>query len=323
MSDIKSTGQATRKFRWVPAVVIFAASVLGVTYLWLFGDLRSSIGYSIRPFTFALVALVILVLFRTVLDRITPWDDTATVVDDNNGPIALQRAAQYAALLLGMGGSLIMAPARPLLETLGSFALDGVIVAAALMASTFVTDWYLLRHVPNADEMRGGNWAVAFVEAGAYLALGIILNGAFAGRGGGALSGLQFFAIGQLTLIGTYLLYRIVNACSIEEEIRTNNLALAIEVGGFMLAVGIVQWFAIAGPFTGFIQDMNSYAEALVPGLLALALVMVLVDLVLLPRVTLRGNTHHGKIGPSLIIAGIVPFMGVIIGASLAAGLTG
>jgi hypothetical protein len=44
---------------------------------------------------------------------------------------------------------------------------------------------------------------------------------------------------------------------------------------------------------------------------------MVLVDWMFLPRLTLRGARHHGKVSASLIVVGPLVGLSLVIGASL------
>jgi len=300
-----------------PVVLLVALAAVGIMYQ-LNGGIISGLGYFYQPFAYLAVALLIVLGFRFVLDRLTPYNDTADVVERAIGPIGLQRGALYVGLLIGMSGSLMARP-HEFYSNIGTFTLDGVIVAAALVISTWVTDKYLLLHVKNSLELEAGNWAVAIVETGAYLALGFILNGAFAGVGGGWLSGLEFWLIGQATLAAVYGLYEWRTRCDVDIEIRERNVALGIEVGAFLLAIGIVERFAIVGPFTGWWRDIVSYLEALIPGLIAIAIVMWIVDLVFLPRVTLRGKPHHRNIAASLVVAGVAVGASVLVGAALSA----
>lgn len=297
-----------------PGTVLVALASVAVMYQ-LNGGLLAGLGYFYQPFAYVAVALVVTLGFRFVLDRLTPYDDTADVVDRKIGPVGLQRGALYVALFIGMSGSLMARP-HVFYANVGVFAVDAVIMAVALIVSTWVTDKYLLLHVKNSLELEAGNWSVAIVETGAYLALGFILNGAFAGVGGGWLSGLEFWVIGQGTLAGLYGLYEWRTRCDVDIEIRNRNVALGIEVGGFLLAMGIIERFAIVGPFTGWWRDIVSYLEALVPGLIAIAIVLWFVDLAM-PRITLRGKPHHGNIAASLVFAGVAVGAAVLIGAAL------
>jgi hypothetical protein len=244
-------------------------------------------------------------------------DDDLMQVDGNQ-TFAFRRAAEYAALFLGMAGSR-MAPRHGYFQDFGTFILDGFIVAAALVACIKITDWFVLKNVDNAAEVLDGNWAVAVVEACSLLTVGAILNGAFSGEGGGVLSALQFVAIGLLTTWITYLIMegRTKGRRQIEVELKAGNLAKGIEVGAFMLGMGIIQRFSISGPFGGWWQDPLEYAITFVPAALLLLVAIGLIDWAYLRKVNLNDAKHHSKVAVSLKVLALTVGSAFIIGVTI------
>ena len=74
------------------------------------------------------------------------------------------------------------------------------------------------------------------------------------------LSALLFFVLGQVVLLTFGLLYEMITPFNVREEIKKNNLAAGIGLGGILVALGIILMSSLSGPFTGWGTDIAGFA---------------------------------------------------------------
>lgn len=269
-----------------------------------------------------LAFLVLLPLFKWVHDKITPIDDDVAL-KAGNAAAGINRGGAYAGFLIAMSGSLILSEEPSYLHDLLMFLLDGVIALGVFAVAHYAFDWIILKKVNNASAILDGNVAVAFVELCAYLSLGLIMSASFSGGGQdivmGVASAILFSAIGLATLMGVYAVYNVgwrLRRCDVDKQIGDGNVAAAIDAGSLMLAMSITLWFSIAGDFTGWANDIVSFAVAALSSILAVSIGRGLAVAMLVRGFgSTKGGLHHGNVAKSAIV-GLSA-----IGAGLVAGL--
>jgi len=284
-----------------------------------------NLDYAATRFAYVAVALMVLMMFRWVANAISPHDDDKEICQHNNNALSLQRASLYGALFLGMAGSFFRNPADSFGQDLLVFMQDSAFVALALLVGMYVIDAFILRHVPNKQQLMQNNLAVGVAEAGAYLGFGAVLAGSFAGDGGGIASALVFSAIGLALMGVTYWVYEHLTPHTVERELLDGNVACAIETGSLLLSIGVVMGFSIAGPFQGWAEDLLSFGVYWALGTTLFFLFRWLFDVVALPHVdagtalsrtnrSTEGATHHWQTAVSIQLAGATTAMALLVG---------
>lgn len=267
------------------------------------------------------VAFALLFAFKVLHDWITPIDDDREV---RHGNIAagINRGAAYLGFLVAMSGSLIQSE-QNYWDDLGMFALDGVIAFGVFAAGHYAFDWVILKKVNNATAIRGGNVAVAVTELCAYLALGLVTSASFSGGGQGLWAGMAsavvFSFVGLATLVAVYAVYMVAwrnrRGYDIDSLIAQGNTAAALDAGSLLFAISVTLWFSISGDFTGWGEDLLSYAVAAVSSIVAVSIARGLAILLLARGLSVTGRGHHSNAAKSAIV-GLVS-----VGAGLVAGL--
>lgn len=273
---------------------------------------------------FVAVASVLWVIYKTIHDRLTHYDDKAELSAGNTAA-GLARAGAYLGVGIAASGSLIGSE-EPFWFDLLMFLIDGLVAIGVFTVASFVLDAVILRKIRNADHIVAGNMAVAVLEASALVSLGIIMSAAFSGGGQNILAGLGsavlYSFIGLATIALIYLafcgLYRLVHKCVVEKEIKQNNVGLASEAGGVLLGMSITLWFSISGDFTGWLNDFVSYAIAAGSSVLAVGVAWFLSGRLLTGVPSVKDGTHLGNVAIGVIkmfalmgfglIAGLVTF---------------
>ena len=182
-----------------------------------------------------------------------------------------------------------------LIEEIGMIALNGAIAVALLLLVGFFNDLVILRRIDNNDEVGKGNVAVGLVEAGGYIAAGLILQGAFTGEGGGVLSSVVFTVLGQITLFAMYLVYQWITPFDVTAEIKGANVAAGIAVSGMLVALGVILRASIAGPFEGWIIDLATFGFYAVVSIVLLLILRQVTDRLFLPNTDLATEISRDR----------------------------
>ncbi|MDL2260174.1 DUF350 domain-containing protein, partial [Deltaproteobacteria bacterium OttesenSCG-928-K17] len=95
------------------------------------------------------------------------------------------------------------------------------------------------------------NCAVACALGGALLATGLISAGAVCGEGGGLISAVIFFALGQISLAVFSYLYMRTLPFNVHDELKSGNVAAGLSFGGALVALGLIIMSSASGPQGG------------------------------------------------------------------------
>ena len=177
------------------------------------------------------------------------------------------------------------------LEMLGYFA----VLLVFFFVAQVVSERIVLSHVHNTGELHKGNDAVGFAEFGILVATGLIAYGSFHGEGGGWHTSVAFFAMGQVALVVFAILYEWTTPFNCLDEIRDGNAAAGLMLGGTLITLGIILGFAIAGPFTGWMEGIVGFAVSAAVGMVLLIPFQWLIDKAFLPNTTLKIEVERDR----------------------------
>ncbi|MCD6506356.1 DUF350 domain-containing protein, partial [Candidatus Poribacteria bacterium] len=149
-----------------------------------------------------------------------------------------------------------------------------------------INDYLILYRFRNTKEIISDqNAGTGAVVAGGYIATGLIVRASIAGEGGGWLSVLIFFLLGQAMLVLAGLWYQLITPYDVHEVIgERNNTAAGVAFGGFLFAVGYLVHQGMLGDFTGWSSDLAIFLLYVVCSFILLWIIRLITDLVFLPR---------------------------------------
>ncbi|MZP29916.1 DUF350 domain-containing protein [Heliobacterium undosum] len=116
---------------------------------------------------FAVSALILLVAVW-VFFRVTPYND-AEEIQKGNGAVGLTLFSKM------VGLALILWSAISHNDTLSETAIWGSFGAALMIFSYLLFDW-LTPNLATREELQKGNMAVAWIQSGIFITLGVIIN---------------------------------------------------------------------------------------------------------------------------------------------------
>ncbi|MCP3943596.1 MAG: DUF350 domain-containing protein [Desulfobacteraceae bacterium] len=285
-----------------------------------------------QGFIYAITCLFFIWLVKQVDDWRTKDFDDDRHINDGNLALGLRRAGLYLGVAIALSGALSGTSGNFLLDLI-QLILDGVIITGFLFSSRFINDFIMMGHLKNDLECikkftladgrtTMGNTALGTVEASMYIATGFILHGSLAGGGGsffqGLVSTVLFFILGQIALLVLGLIYELITPFNVRQEIKQNNLAAGIGLGGILIALGIILMGSISGPFTGWGNDLAGFGVYTVYGMVMLLIFRNLIDRILLPTTTLaRQIKEDQNIAAMVVVEGAVTAIAVIIAYSM------
>jgi uncharacterized membrane protein YjfL (UPF0719 family) len=236
----------------------------------------------------------------------------------DNPAVAIALVGYYMGLVTALSGVLAK-PATSVLERLNTLVGYGAIAILLMLVGAWVSDRLILRHFDSAREIQQEqNIGAAAVEAGLHVANGLILSAALAGQSGNWWVGILCWAMGIAVLVGVSFAYSAVAAYNVFREIRKrNNPAAGVALAGLLIATGNVVAVAFSPEFQTWPVSLWEYSLLLVMGLIALAMIRWVADLILVPGVKISDEIVNQTI-PN-IGAGLIEAFSYIAGSLLIA----
>jgi len=282
--------------------------------------------------TYVIVGIFFIWLVKKVDDwRTKEFDDDAHI-DDGNVAVGLRRAGLYLGIAIALSGAMGGASKGFFLDVI-QLLIDGLVITGLMFSSRFANDFIMLGHINNDEECVKvfqqpdgkevvGNTAVGMVEAGMYIATGFILNGSLSGAGGtffqGIASAILFFIMGQITLLIFGLLYELITPFNVRHEIKNNNLAAGIGLGGILMALGIILMSSISGPFTGWANDLAGFGIYAFFGIVMLLISRAVIDRLLLPTTDIATEVKEDRnIAALIVVVSAINAIAIIIAFSM------
>lgn len=213
-----------------------------------------------RIAAYIILYLVLFTFAKWIKDFITPYSLNNELTKKDNLAVAITMAGYYMALVAIFIGAMLGPSSDNLLkdiQSVGSYSILGLVL---LNLSRFINDRVLLRRFSNIEELTvEHNIAVASVQFGSYLATGIIAAAAIHGTGGGVVTTLVFFVLGQFSLHLFSLVYDWLTPYSIHEELKNKNTAAGIAFGGTLIALGLIIFNGASGDFTTWQESLTDF----------------------------------------------------------------
>ena len=285
-----------------------------------------------QGFIYAITCIFFIWLVKQVDDWRTRDFDDDRHIDDGNLAVGLRRAGLYLGISIALSGALSGTSGGFFLDLI-QLVVDGLIITGFLFSSRFINDFIMMGHLNNdlecvkeftlADGRKiTGNTALGVVEASMYIATGFILKGSLAGGGGtffqSLVSAVLFFILGQIALLALGFVYELITPFNVRQEIKQNNLAAGIGLGGILIALGIILMGSISGPFTGWGNDLAGFAIYTAYGMVMLLIFRSVIDRILLPTTTLAIEIKEDQnVAALIVVESAITAVAVIIAYSM------
>ncbi len=256
-------------------------------------------GYSL---IYIVLAFLILLVAKVIKDVLTPFKLDEQLTQKDNPALGLAVTGYFAGVIIVLLGATIGPDPEgdpsvsEILVRIGidfAYAFGGIV---ALNIGRLIVDKLVLYKFSTIKEIiEDRNVGTGAVEFGAYVATALIIAGSINGQGGGVLTALGIFAIGQITLIIFSMIYQAVTKYDVHDEIEKDNVAAGVALGGGMVAMGVILLGATSGNFIGWQDSLIQFAYFAIIGFVLLAILRKATDWVLLPGTTLAVEIAKDK----------------------------
>ena len=229
------------------------------------------------------------------------------LLERDNFAIGLAMGGYYIGLILAIGGA-IAGPSKGLVDDLIDIFFFGFCSIILLNVSLFINDKLILRECDNVKELiEDQNSGTGAVVGANSIAMGLVIFGAVSGEGGSLITAFIFWLLGQITLIVAGYVYNWITPYNIHELIEKDNVAVGVEFGGALVAIGNVVRLALEGDFLSWSSNLSSFLIFAILGLVLLPVVRFFVDTLLLPGRSLSAEIalqERPNLGAAFIEAG-------------------
>lgn len=227
--------------------------------------------------------LFVLVIAKLINEWVTPYNIDEQLVKQDNLALSVSFAGYFCAVVTVFIGA-ITGPETNFVNDLimvGTYSFAGIIL---LNVSRIINDKLILYRFKNVKEIIDDqNTGTGAVQFGSYLASGFIIAGAIHGEGGGPITALTFFALGQLVLIIFGRVYSLITPYDFHDEIEKDNVAAGVAFGGGLTAIGIVLMKAVSGNFVSWSYNLGIFLVNTVVVIALLPLIRIFFDKIILP----------------------------------------
>ena len=270
-------------------------------------------------FIYLAVVLGLLVLGKWLYDALHRRFVLRTeLVEKDNLAVALAVSGYYLGLVIVLGGVVSGPASFSVVDDVIGLVIFGVLGTVLLNLSAWVNDAVVFSKFDNEREIvEDRNAGMGAVEAGNYVAVGLITAGAMSGEGG-LVPGLVYWFAGLVALIVAGLLYDKMTSYDLHDEIEKDNVAVGVAFAGVLIGFGNIIRLAGEGDFVSWNQSLTEFGYYTVVGLCLLPLVRLFADKVLLPGASLSDELVKDQ--PNLG-AGVLEAVSYVA-ASMLIGLT-
>ena len=229
-------------------------------------------------------AFVLFLIGKVVHDGINrSYRLNEELVKKDNFALAIAMIGYYLGLVLSIGG-VIAGPSAGLVEDIIDILIYGPLAIILMNISAVINDKFILYKFNNVKELiEDQNVGTGVIECAVYLATGMIIFGSISGEDGSVITAIAFWALGQIALILTGLLYNFITPYDIHHHIEKDNVAVGVSFAGAIIAVGNIIRHSVSGDFLSWNENLTTFISFVVLGFIFLPVIRVLTDRVLLP----------------------------------------
>ena len=228
------------------------------------------------------------------------------LVDNDNLAFAVAHVGYFVGLILAISGA-IVGPSEGLVTDLIDIGLYGLLAILLLNLSVIVNDKILFPRFSVYREItEDRNVGMGAIEGANAVGTGLIVLGAVAGEGGGVLTAVVFWLVGQVLLVVTAYVYRAIVPYDVHQQVEQDNVAVGLGFAGALISIANLIRFGLSGDFFSWGDSLLDVGVDVGIGLLFLPVVRWLTDRILLPGRKLTDelvNQETPNIGAGLIEA--------------------
>lgn len=224
------------------------------------------------------------VIAKYLKRMLTPYCIDRELTGADNAAQATSLAGYYVGVTTIFCGA-YLGPSEGLwmdLLLVGGYSLLGMVL---LNLSRILNDRVILHTFSVATAIKEHhNKAAGVIQGANYVGSALVVAGAIHGEGGGIVTALVFYLIGQLALLVFSRLYEWMTPYGIQREIENDNLAAGLGFGGTFVAIGLIVMGSVNGDFVSWTYNLSWLGVNLLGVFIYLIVVRLFFDKVVISR---------------------------------------
>ena len=228
------------------------------------------------------------------------------LVEKDNLAFAVAHVGYFIGLLLSIT-SAVIGPSDGIWTDVINIAIYGLLAILLLNISIIINDKVILRRfIVYKEIIEDQNVGTGVIEGANAIATGLIILGSVSGEGGGIVTAVVFWAVGQILLILTSIFYSWVTPYDVHDQIERDNVAVGLGFAGAIVAIGNLIRYGLMIDFVSWQESLTNVGIDVAIGLVFLPIARWLTDKILLPGRHLTDelvNQEKPNIGAGLIEA--------------------
>lgn len=258
------------------------------------------------------VALTFIFLFisKKISDALTRFDDDAAIERGGNTAVAFRRFGLYVGISIAITG--VMTGGVSHVDIL-IFLLDGAVTTAIFFVAHFINEIAIVPRISNNELIKAGSIPTGILEAGSFIATGVLLNGAFGGAEGGALYSVAFFFLGQAFLILAAFIYQRIYRFNITKCMAGGNMSAGLSIAGLLVAYSLILRASVSGGYAGWADSIGWLIVSAATGLAALLVFGKIADMLFLPKAKISEGICEDNTAVTLIVQAITISLSFVI----------
>lgn len=270
------------------------------------------------------LGILVLIAAKLLKSVLSPYRTDEELTTKDNPAFGMAVSGYYIAVAVIYIGSATAAPLPEAAGTAAVVASYGLNLAWALAGilglafSRWVMNRYLVTGARCSDEIvRNHNLAAGAVEAGVYIASGLVLAGALREPGGTVFTAIAFFLLSQFMLLLLGRIYQAWTGYGMAKQICDGNFAAGIALGLTLVALSLLMVKATSGEFLSWETNLAFFGFDAVVGFGLLMGLRWVTDLALMPNARIADeivrdrNVNVGLLegAVALSVAGLILFV--------------
>ena len=225
-----------------------------------------------------LVDVLIFFIANVIYSKKVGYDVKDEIVKKDNLAVAISLTGYLLAISIIFIGC-VLGPSKGVLQDLIVVVKYSSLGIVLLYVAHLVNDKLILHQFKNIKELvEDKNVGTGAVQAGSYIASGLIIAGSIHGEGGGLVTATVFFALGQVALVIFSKIYDGITSFKVHDEIEQDNYAAGIAFAGTLVALGIILSKAAGGDFISWEHNTLSFGINALIAFILLPIFRVVID---------------------------------------------
>jgi uncharacterized membrane protein YjfL (UPF0719 family) len=242
-----------------------------------------------------LAYLIVFFIANYIYSKKNNYDLRHEIVEKNNNAASISLAGYLIAVSIIFIGGMI-GPSQGILQDFILITTYSAVGIVLLYIAHIINDKLILHKFDNTKEIvEDHNIGTGAVQAASYIASGLIIAGAIHGEGGGLITTIVFFFLGQASLIIFTKIYDLVTNFDLHKEIENDNFAAGIAFSGTLIALGIILSNASSGNFISWAHNGSTFMFNMLSAFILLPVFRVVIDKLIIVNIDINDEISTDK----------------------------